>query len=405
MFNRESLRDWLNERLSSTISGFRSRSDDAVLERSVDDTAAELLERAGVEPLVLHLEIVDGGVDEATRRYGPDAFGDYGTYRATIVTAELDFDGSPELWEWQASTYSMTPFAAEVRLGERRVVLSAEHSGNPEAGEVKTSFDQQIQRLQELVGYTNKDVEVWLGTLEPAVRSTVERRRQEILDRHGLAAELGFPIRPRDDAPRRVPIERKQLTVTRPRLGPAKPFKPEHALTPADYEEVVEVILGTLRAMERSPSTASGSEEDLRDQILVQLNGTFRGAATGETFVRSGKTDILVRVEDRHVFVGECKWWSGTKACGEAVDQLLRYLPWRDEKAALILFIDRKDATAVIEKAEGAVREHSAWKRAGARSDDPSARRNHVLCHPEDPAREIYLAMLFGVLTQDGGRD
>jgi hypothetical protein len=69
------------------------------------------------------------------------------------------------------------------------------------------------------------------------------------------------------------------------------------------------------------------------------LNGTYQGAATGETFVKEGKTDILVRIEDRHVFVGECKWWDGPKACAEAVDQLLRYLPWRDEKGALVVFI------------------------------------------------------------------
>ena len=107
----------------------------------------------------------------------------------------------------------------------------------------------------------------------------------------------------------------------------------------------------TLLAMERTPSVASGKdEEELRDQILVQLNGTFEGGATGETFVQKGKTDILVKDGERHIFVGECKWWSGAKACGDAIDQLLSYLPWRDEKAALILFIDRKDASAVSKR-------------------------------------------------------
>lgn len=52
---------------------------------------------------------------------------------------------------------------------------------------------------------------------------------------------------------------------------------------------------------------ASAEEESLRDQILVQLNGNYEGMAMGETFVKSGKTDTLVQVEGRHVFVGECK--------------------------------------------------------------------------------------------------
>jgi hypothetical protein len=130
------------------------------------------------------------------------------------------------------------------------------------------------------------------------------------------------------------------------------------------------------------------------------LNGTFQGAATGETFVKSGKTDVLVRVEDRHVFVGECKWWKGSKALGAAIDQLLGYLPWRDEKAALIVFIDNKDASAVFDKVEEAVRAHSAFKRVGKASSDGTKRRNFILGHPEDPEREIQLAVLFAVLPK-----
>lgn len=153
--------------------------------------------------------------------------------------------------------------------------------------------------------------------------------------------------------------------------------------------------------MERTPSVASArSEEELRDQILVQLNGTFTGAATGETFVQKGKTDILVRVDDRHVFVGECKWWTGPKAYAAAVDQLLGYLPWRDEKAALITFIDRSDATAMIAKADDTIRAHAAFKRNGPTSDDPVARLNYILGHPGDPDREIHLAALFAVLPK-----
>ena len=91
-------------------------------------------------------------------------------------------------------------------------------------------------------------------------------------------------------------------------------------------------------------------------------------------------------------FVAECKWWDGPKACSEAVDQLLSYLPWRDEKAALLLFVDRKDATAAIGAADKAIRDHPAFKRAGASTDGWLSRRNYVLGHPDDPAREIKLA-------------
>ena len=218
--------------------------------------------------------------------------------------------------------------------------------------------------------------------------------------RRNLAGALGFPLNKRADAPRPTPLKRRAIGSARTGTS-REPYSDEPALTTAQYEDAIAVVRSTLLAMERTPSVATNkSEEELRDQILVQLNGTFEGGATGETFVQKGKTDILLKDGERHVFVGECKWWSGAKACGEAVDQLLSYLPWRDEKSALILFIDRKDATSVIEKANQAVRGHAAFKREGAPSNDAAARSNFVLGHPDDPNREIQLAVLFAVLTR-----
>ncbi len=50
----------------------------------------------------------------------------------------------------------------------------------------------------------------------------------------------------------------------------------------------------------------------------MMVNTHYRGQATGETFNKSGKTDILVRDGDRNVFVAECKWWElvPTWLCG-----------------------------------------------------------------------------------------
>jgi hypothetical protein len=80
------------------------------------------------------------------------------------------------------------------------------------------------------------------------------------------------------------------------------------------------------------------------------LNSHYEGGATGETFNAAGKTDVLIRVEDRTVFIGECKWWSGPGAVEQALAQLFSYTTWRDTKLALIFFVDRKDPMAIVEK-------------------------------------------------------
>jgi hypothetical protein len=141
-------------------------------------------------------------------------------------------------------------------------------------------------------------------------------------------------------------------------------YAPEPELRPETYEEILRVIKSLSLTMERSPSAfATMGEEHLRDHILVSLNGQFEGAATSETFNRSGKTDILIRVKDRNIFIAECKFWDGPKSLTAAVDQVLSYLSWRDTKVALIVFNRRKDVSAVLAAIPETVSQHPLFKK------------------------------------------
>jgi hypothetical protein len=62
------------------------------------------------------------------------------------------------------------------------------------------------------------------------------------------------------------------------------------------------------------------------------------------TNVRSaqGKTDILIRIDGKNIFIAECKFWTGPKGFTETIDQLLGYLSWRDTKAAIVMFNRKK---------------------------------------------------------------
>lgn len=164
----------------------------------------------------------------------------------------------------------------------------------------------------------------------------------------------------------------------------------EHAV----YEEVLSVISSAARAFERSPQTfAKMPEEELRNHILVILNGQFAGQATGETFNGAGKTDILLRHADRNAFIGECKIWTGPSAFTDAIEQLRNYLVWRDTKAALVLFIRNRDVTAVIGKAREVLAGHDACVRAESPTD-ASVRSDYVLTSAVDSDRLIRVALL-----------
>ena len=77
-----------------------------------------------------------------------------------------------------------------------------------------------------------------------------------------------------------------------------------------DYESILNIIKHLSLVIERSPHTFIEMQEvDIRTIILVLLNAFYEGTATGETFNGSGKTDILLRHEDKNLFIAECKFW------------------------------------------------------------------------------------------------
>jgi hypothetical protein len=113
------------------------------------------------------------------------------------------------------------------------------------------------------------------------------------------------------------------------------------------YQLALNAIHRTGKMFERVPSTySSKGEEDLRDHLLVSL-ASLKGASTGESFNKAGKTDILYQVNGSNELIAECKFWGGEKGFLATLDQLLRYLTSRDRQVAVILFVRNKDFTSV----------------------------------------------------------
>lgn len=140
-------------------------------------------------------------------------------------------------------------------------------------------------------------------------------------------------------------------------------LRPEPVLADEEYDFILTVIERVVHVMERSPRAFAGMDEpSLRDHILVQLNGHYEGRATGETFNAAGKTDILIRIEDKNVFIAECKFWHGPKELMEAADQVLGYTSWRDTKTALVIFNRGQDHKAVLEKIRTTLPTHPCFK-------------------------------------------
>ena len=117
--------------------------------------------------------------------------------------------------------------------------------------------------------------------------------------------------------------------------------------------------------MERAPETYYGwGEEDRRQVLILMLNTQYTGKAMAEAFNGDGKTDILIRDEDKNVFIGECKFYEGPETVNETLDQIFGYATWRDVKLAMIFFIDRVSFTQAIGRIRetvGASAQFRAW--------------------------------------------
>lgn len=179
-----------------------------------------------------------------------------------------------------------------------------------------------------------------------------------------------------------------------PSLRDNQPVPLEPVLADKVFEHILSVIRSAGQDMERSPATYRGrGEEDLRQNLLLALNTHYRGQTVAEAFNVSGKTDLLVRHEDQNLFIGECKFWSGTKGFTETIDQLFGYRAWRDTKLAIVMFVRAHDLTAIIEKGRETLEAHPQFvKRTDVASE---TELRGVASWPGDDRRHADLAVFF----------
>ena len=129
------------------------------------------------------------------------------------------------------------------------------------------------------------------------------------------------------------------------------------------YAKIIYILHKTGEKMEdTSKSHRDRDEETLRDIFLVALNAHDDLTPTGETFNRNGKTDISIFYQGKNIFVAECKIWRGEKSITEGINQLLSYLTWRNNKAALLVFNHNQNFSDVVRKIKGTAESHECYE-------------------------------------------
>jgi len=309
----------------------------------------------------------------------------------TKIDFYIPYEGDKDLFKCQPSTYSLNPPKGTVT--ETDVILTyhtTDHNGDSIKGEFQKTFDQIKSYLKNIesscVEFNNQ--------VEDKIRARINSRQEKVKNDQGMVASLGFPMRKRDDALQTfvVPDIKRKITPRMPE--PTMPAaEPEPILDITEYEHILEIVTSMVTVMERSPRAfVDMGEEDLRTHFLVQLNGQYEGQATGETFNSNGKTDILIRVNNKNIFIAECKFWKGEEYFKSAIDQLLGYTSWRDTKTAILLFNRNKDTSAVLSQISKIVEVHPNYARREEYASETGFR--FVMRHNNDREREATLTVL-----------
>jgi hypothetical protein len=306
------------------------------------------------------------------------------------IVLHLPFEGDPLVFELKASTYSLNPPRGSVGVNAITRMIEYPHDSPRDIDGEARALKAEVERHLD---FSAGDLAQQRAELQRQAEQAITSRRQRIEAHRARIAQSSVPVGPPGERDRQSIVE---AVVRRPSpaeaIAPAAPIKLEPALQREVFEHILKLAGGVGVSMERAPATYRAMDEEARrDVLLTMLNSHYRGRTQAEAFNVSGKTDLLISYEDKNLFIGECKIWSGAKAFAEAIDQLFSYAAWRDTRLTLIVFVEQKRLSEVVAKARAALSEHPQFRSLGT-SEEAELRAE--MSWPGDPERLVDLAVL-----------
>ncbi len=398
IFAENDLRNYLESIKHSVVSGIESENDDYLLNVNESDYIAHKLSEATVESLDIHTDDIYASSSEQMipAEYFPSSFyvNRGNSYKKDVIKFHVPISGNQELLKLTPSSRLLWSMPVEISYDEFTFEI-INFSDDTDA--IVREKDSNIASVIKQLGNVNSEVQRYNSTLKTQIKSAFESRKNRIKAKSGVLASLGVPIKKSGSPPETfsvpTPQKRKKVTIEKPEVKETG-FTPEPCLDDSVYNDILQMIHDVGKEFERLPSVYAGKEEEhLRDHFLMMLEPNFEGSATGETFNKTGKTDILLRHEGSNVFIAECKFWKGQKSFLATISQLLGYLTWRDSKAAVIMFVPNKEFTTVIETAKECIGQHSNFIKAVSEKDETWL--NYEFHLDGDRNRVVKIAMLF----------
>ena len=401
LFYGSYLRDWFETIYSEITQKINGFDRNYLLKVSESDLIDSFKEKYSFSPLILKKEEKEiarcEDIDPLISNFsGRLIIANLSQYEKTELLVSIPFGGNSELFFYRGSRYYEPPPQGEIRDNKVFLSIQFQPSSSSEekiAEEVTKRLETSISLIEKNIEYINNDVVIFNKNLPLFIQDKIRHRKEKLLRDERIVTALNIPLtNSKFGKTFLIPDIKQKILIKLPEVGKEE-FVPEPTMSDEYYTTILKIIQIMITAMERSPLTFSKlSEEEIRDFILVYLNGIFEWSATGETFNEYGKTDILINHNGKNVFIAECKFWNGEKSFLSAIDQLLSYASWRDTKIAIIIFNKKKNFSEVLQKIESAIPNHKNYKKRVQKEN--ASNLKYLFHHNDDKNRELYLSVL-----------
>ena len=340
------------EKLTKEIASF---GDDKILGADFGEWVHYYFEKYKIQPIILYIDNVSQSLSETKveksnffyRKHDPlepKTFSVDG-YKITFT---IPFDGDSDLLYLRPSTHYLSTFrvdsicpSSDISCGN--IILSLEYTKEELRGKerpefISQAFTSKFKNYIETIDRINNEVEHFNMTLQNTIMSALESRKNKANEYVEMGELLSIPLKINPNVSMAKPIQLKKAQTKKPEMPSIRPSDEDYAIPREDYDYIRRIIYKAGTSMEKTAKTFEKlDEEELRDVILSLLNSHYDGIATGETFNKSGKTDILIPFKNKAAFIAECKVWRGEEQLKGALKQLFSYTTWREIRTTLII--------------------------------------------------------------------
>lgn len=369
-------------------------SKEYILKVDEEEFKTYMHEKYRLEPINILQETEHFNEPKIKKGYILGAFGERYLQESYSFEIFYNFEGSHELLNVRPSTYATTTMTINKYVEQSKISIRFDLE-KQDPNEFESRKNVRFKQAITNVGNINANVNGWNNEYKNQIDKWFNAQKKKFLSENSFFESIRLKVNPNTNTIFTTPSIKKKI-IPQPSFSNKKEFSSEPTISNEFYWDIIKVMYEAGKSMERKPALYVGKDEEgLRDQFLFILETRYEGiTATGETFNRNGKTDILVKYKDgTNIFVAECKIWKGIEEFNRAINQLFEnYLTWRDSKTALIIFVKNKDMSNVIRTIRENILNHRYFKKLKGESGETSF--SYEMALPQDLDKAVYLQVI-----------